>query len=496
MPDERWSLRWGATTPLVVLTLWFCVTRIAYTIAGVRFDTALVRGGFQYVDPSLLRSAPLDSIYYLHAQPPLLNVVTLIGLRSPIGLSLSLHLLFLTLGLCTTLALFLLLRELSVAEMPALLVAAGFMATPSVVLYENWYYATYLVFAGLVVTGWCVARFFRRGSFGALIGAFGGLALIALTRSTFHLAVVAALGLLIVAFAPRGRRRAASVVLVLALIVVGSWYVKNWVEFGSPTASSWFGMNLAKLALYSQPPGRVAGDVDAGRLGHLAEIPPFSPVGSYPGLRHTPTGVAVLDRRWSSGWPNYNNIAYIKISDRYLDQAVRFIRAHPGWYLEMVGASFRYAGTGSATYPYLARNATHVAPLLRAEERLLGQTVSRSRLVVLTEAYAPSAAQVEWLVAAAYLLAVAAAVVNLGMVLVRRRGPEPVRATVIFLGAVVAAGLLANLVELGENMRFRFETDGIVVAVTASIVAAGIRRTRARRAARRASPGAGVVPAT
>jgi hypothetical protein len=474
-PDTRRSL--------VGLTAWFVLTRLGYALTGVRFDASLIDMGFQFIDPTLLRRTPLESLYYLHAQPPILNFVTALALRSPLGTAVSLRLLFLGVGLVATLVMFLLLRELAVATLPALIVTGCFMATPTVVLYENWYYATYLVFAGLLLAGWCAARFFRRGTLASLAGAMSALAGVALTRSTYHLVVVAVLGLLVVVLGPRSRRRVALLGLALALVVVGGWYVKNWVEFGAPTASTWFGMNLANIALHNQPPGRVAGEVRAGRLGHLAEIPPFSPLPAYRGRRPDPTGVAVLDRARKQGsrWPNYNNIAYIGISDRYGVEAVRFIRRHPDWYLEMVGASFRYAFTGTATYPFVTRNAVTVAPALTAEERLLGQSTGRSRLLLPTAGSAPAAGQIEWVLVAAYALALIAALTDAAVAVWRRRTPKQPRATVIFLGAMVAAGLLANFADLGENMRFRFETDGLVVVITAAVVGSGIRLLRKRR---------------
>ena len=48
----------------------FAVSRIAYYLSGVRFDARPVFTFFQFADPELLKHRLLETLLYLHVQPP------------------------------------------------------------------------------------------------------------------------------------------------------------------------------------------------------------------------------------------------------------------------------------------------------------------------------------------------------------------------------------------------------------------------------------------
>ena len=59
----------------------FTLSRIGYYLAGVRFDARPIWHYFQYIDPELLKHRLVESMYYLHVQPP--------GWNSYIGVALK-----------------------------------------------------------------------------------------------------------------------------------------------------------------------------------------------------------------------------------------------------------------------------------------------------------------------------------------------------------------------------------------------------------------------
>ena len=64
--------------PVVVVSLIilaFATSRLAAYGAGVRFDARPLESYFQYADPSLLQDRLLETVFYLHAQPPLFNLM-------------------------------------------------------------------------------------------------------------------------------------------------------------------------------------------------------------------------------------------------------------------------------------------------------------------------------------------------------------------------------------------------------------------------------------
>src|SRR5258707_6743692 len=52
----------------------FALSRVLYYWAGVRFDARPIDHFFQFLDPELLRYRLLESLLYLHIQPPGLNL--------------------------------------------------------------------------------------------------------------------------------------------------------------------------------------------------------------------------------------------------------------------------------------------------------------------------------------------------------------------------------------------------------------------------------------
>ena len=53
-----------------LLSLVFVLSRIIYYLLGVRFDARPVLHFWQFMDTELLKRRMLESLYYLHVQPP------------------------------------------------------------------------------------------------------------------------------------------------------------------------------------------------------------------------------------------------------------------------------------------------------------------------------------------------------------------------------------------------------------------------------------------
>src|ERR1700687_5373525 len=69
-----------ALNPLVLLSVGFGVSRIAFYAAGVRY---YFQGGYQILDLHLLGKNLLSNIWHLHMQPPLYNMFIGVVLALP-----------------------------------------------------------------------------------------------------------------------------------------------------------------------------------------------------------------------------------------------------------------------------------------------------------------------------------------------------------------------------------------------------------------------------
>jgi hypothetical protein len=80
---------WPATgrRDYILLAGLFAISRALYGLLGLRFDSSTLPGYMQFIDPALLRDRLLESLWYYHAHPPLLNLFT--GIATPTSTSRS-----------------------------------------------------------------------------------------------------------------------------------------------------------------------------------------------------------------------------------------------------------------------------------------------------------------------------------------------------------------------------------------------------------------------
>ncbi|MGQ0722944.1 MAG: hypothetical protein ACT4PE_15450 [Candidatus Eiseniibacteriota bacterium] len=441
--------------PSVLLLGVFALSRAAVAAAGVRFDPGLLPLN-QYLDPDLLRGDLARSLWHLHMQPPLFNLLLGIGVKiSPERPDVVFRMVFLALGAASALAMHAALRRLGAGAFVAFALAAVTSCAPSTVLYQNHLFYTHPVVALLVVDAWLLHRFASGWRVRDGLAFFAVLAVVALTRAMFHLVWLAGAALLIAAASRRPR-----IVLVAAagpIAVVALWYARTWVLFGSFAASTWFGMNLANVTLQMTPLEERAELVREGRLSPYALREPFEPFHRYRHVQDAaaPTGVPALDRATSaSGDPNYNHVEYVRISRQYAEDAFALIRERPERYLRGVGLAARTFFASATSSPFLEGNRAKIPALVAVYE---------------------AGGLTRWLVPALFAVALAyGAARSVRVWRARSAGASDI--AVLFLTFhtlyVLAAG---TMLELGENNRFRLECWPYVVMLL------GAASARARR---------------
>ena len=58
----------------LALAAFFAAGHGAYYVWGIRFDDTPLLWFWQYLDPQLLKGKLLESVFYMHSQPPLFNL--------------------------------------------------------------------------------------------------------------------------------------------------------------------------------------------------------------------------------------------------------------------------------------------------------------------------------------------------------------------------------------------------------------------------------------
>jgi hypothetical protein len=474
---DRWA--W------IALGLAFVVSRVLYALLGVRFDITGLDYASQLVDPDLLQEELVESLWYLHAQPPGFNLLVGGVLKaSPFSDAASLQVVYLALGLVLMYALYDLGRQLRLTPVVSLVVTVVVVCGPVVVLYENWLAYEYPVAVLLVLVADATARWVRKGHPATLAGVVGLASVATLSRSLLHpVWLVAVVVLALVARRPERWTWQPIVAVALPLLIVGGVMMKNQVLFGSPELSSWFGFNIHKVTVDSLP-------VDVrDRLVADGVISTDEP----PDCDVDRADVAVLSEKFKRGWRgdeaqirNFNYECLPPYFDDLADDALAAARAEPGWAAKGVLGSFEVWAGPATFYPGIVPNQRQIDRVETVYRRTVLLAVPWEPPVALPAAWGVGASAPDGRFHLSLTIVGATSLVLVGAVVVvaqwRRRGLGPARAAYLMgAGTVAFVTLAGNVFEHGENNRFRFIVEPLTLVLAVAVVAACVRTWRDRR---------------
>jgi len=485
----RQAVRHSTTTVLLVMIGLVIVSRVGYYLAGVRFDASSLPWFWQYVDPALLKANLAQSLWYLHSQPPAFNAFLGLVLNLfPRHETAAFTCCYLLLGLVFAVTLFLLLRGFGVSNTLSAVATAVYAASPACVLYENWLFYAYPLSVLLLLAALFWHRFVIRGRFLDALLLFACAALLALTWSLYHLVWLIGLVLALALFRRRDWRKVLAAAAVPVLVVV-LWYGKNLFQVGEFTGSTWSGTNFSRMTKFLTAPERLA-LYDNGTISAVSLVPPFSNPDEYYSIvsKPPPTGIPVLDQELKpSGDPNFNNTLFIAVSRQYGRDAFKILSTRPASYLHCLAVSYFTYFQPTSKHQFLEGNAGHV----RALDRLYSLAFSGRfsfhldhslRQTQPARYYLQGLLNIAWFPLLAYVF-----VLIFGLIRLLRRSSSltPTSSlalhpsSLFFLWFNVAwVTIVANAVEVGENDRFRFVADPLVVIFLASLVSDWLARRR------------------
>ncbi|HEX2577183.1 MAG TPA: hypothetical protein VHK88_12595, partial [Aquihabitans sp.] len=500
----RWTTR-QRLGGFAVATAGILVTITTIVHAGVALYSDDLGISWQLVELPELTADPLGSVWYLHTQPPAHNLVVGSVLRwspfPPIGTLYVLYLLsLLGIGLLLTDV----LARWRLHPVAAGLVSAVALANPNLLSTIN--VASYEVPVALLLMAsiWWFQRQLQHPGLVPLVGLAASLTLLTMTRSLFHPAFAVAV-VVLAAVARRAPWRHVAVALAIPVVVVGGWMVKNQVLFGTPTLSSWLGFNMQRGVTAPMARTDVERDVRTGEVTPLALELPWGELDSYgrrvdgcrPEHDHpsvtSETKYVVRD----IPIPNFNHECYLPLYEESQENALTLVRRHPGRYL----STRLTVLTGSFTMASIGLDAGLGSSTKRLSERTWMDAVADRALLPVTREIdmsgwnlplfgeAPLPFQVSLtlaLLAAGVLLRGALATVRLARVGWATRATSWTDGELLWALVAAAVGLViigGDLLEFGENGRFRALVDPLLVAVplaglcrVVASLAAGARR--------------------
>jgi hypothetical protein len=445
--------------PLLGIMTAFIISRVVYDRAGIRFQGDLYLGYWHFIDPRLLLTDLWRSIYYMHSQPPLMNLFTGIIFRAfPTDYQEVFHILYFIVGLFLACGIYLLGIHIRLEPWLSAIITGWFMVSPGTVLYEHQLAYGYPLAALLTLAGVFLYRFAitGRSSWGALF--FCSLAMIALTWGFFHITWFFFLTLIVFKLIPE--RRKVILTALLPFMFVTGWYSKNLFQVGQFTANSWAGMNLSKIATFRTPEKERKQLVKSGELSKFALIPPFrNPLVYLKLLPDTQaTGIPVLDEIYTSlGTRNFHHLVYAEASHYYLMDALRVIYLMPEYYLRSIGQAFYIYFHSPSDFDPILENRSRIQNLDLWWNRIFyGQWLSNETSIDRNTGM--SAEHVGWWIVAVFVSAVVGCTIFLWRTHDQISKAENML-VLYMLYNILFVTLIGNTMDIGENNRFRYVID-------------------------------------
>jgi hypothetical protein len=387
---------------------------------------------------------------------------------------------FLLCGLVVHAGAFLLMRRLGVSAPLAFLLATWLATAPTFVAYENWLFYSLPVAALLVLAALAFDRAMETGRVRDGVAFLATLAVVCGARSLYHLVYLLAAAFLL-AFGWRDARRAL-LAAALPVALVAGLYAKNAVLFGHFAASTWTGMSLGHLTTDALPTVEARRLVAAGTLSPASLVPAFSRARVYQGAYFDPPpATRVRALYWeekTTGAPNYNHAAYIRISEDLLRDSLWVLRHRPRLYLSSVGEAWSIYFRGPGELRFLGAENIEA---MRPASDLYDAVFFLRRPAPDGGGDAKAPARYWGLIIGLPLVFVVGVAAALG------RGPgAPLDRRARLLAGLLCfniafVAVVGNFFELGENNRFRFETDPLSLCLFGLALQSGVDLLRRRR---------------
>jgi hypothetical protein len=467
--------------------------------AGIGVERSALEEAWQLVDLDVLADDPLGSVWFLHTQPPLHNLVVGLVAWSPLPLPGTLQVLYTACLLGIGLGIHHLLVRWGVGPLAA--GAATAVAVLNPYLLSSMHIGSYEVPVALAVVGTLVfaQQYLDTGRPGWLLATSGAATFGALTRSLLHPAWVVGIVAVLVA-ARAAPPRAVAAAALAPLVLVGGWMAKNEVLFDRFTASSWLGFNLQRGVVAPMVLDDVESAVAAGDVSPLAREQPWQTLAAYgdlaagcePTRDHPALAVATKER---DDVPNLNAECFLPLYDQAADDAGVLLRRHPGRYLATRRDAFVLTiGATTAGPPGTSTWIDEVYDRVNLTRTLTVDATDWNLPL-----YGPVLMPIESSLLLGGLLVVVAGRSIVAIARLARRGARradrarwPSEEVVwVLVGGTVAVVVVGGaLAEMGENARFRTSLDPVLIALPLGTALRAVARRTAGRSGGSVAPDA------
>lgn len=434
---------------VLLLVAVFVLSRVGFAVFGLAPNPDWLFNHLQNADIGLLTDAPLQTVWYMHSQPPLWNLVlgtaAAISGGAPGATSTLILIVHMAVSLGAILLINATLARLGVGFVLRVLAGLAQIVMPWTLFFENYVFYQHATYGLLTLFVWGWLAFLQDGRAWQAWVAFAAFALLSWFWSVFHpvMLILLLAGLILAGRGIRWGRLALPAAAALGLAILPS--VKNAYVFDNPSSSSWLGLNLMKTVTWTSEEA-LEGCTFQEAWAH-ARTAPDNP--ALPDL-------AILNApRKATDHPNGHHHSVIAYSSRCMDVAVDLILENPVAYVKgRAWQAFRAYSTPSYIYGW--------TPL------------AWDRMTLFTAPYEASRSPIKF-VGVAYFLALWGAMAWLAL----RRGPNQA----FYLSCFIIAGVFTGVTLLlngVEQHRMRFSISQIQLIIALVVVQGLFARLRGR----------------
>jgi hypothetical protein len=474
-PTHRWVA--------AVLGGWLAV-RLVQWLSGATYSDRHLDFGWQLVPRETLRHDYLGSLWYLHVQPPLYNAVIGLLLRVPfVSDAVATRAFILACSLAAAFGLYRLALVLGLPPVASVIFATVVLADPFMIRYELEPTYEIPVLAALVWGLVLLAGLARRPTQRRFVAFVAVLTAVVMTRSLLHpLWLLGVAGIAWWMLRTTIKWRTVALSMIVPLVAIGGWSLKNWAVFGEPTLSSWFGMNLQRGVIAPMDRGAIDPLVAAGDLPAVVSVPSFVSYSEYepfmPPCVPDHDRAAVANPLRPNGLADFNYECFLPVYRAMSDAARTAITHRPLEYIRSRGPAI------AISFDHLTDSGYHGA-VQRAAERVfkplhldIGMNAS------FANAYQPlfGAPYVRLSISVVTVMAtIGTAAIGIAAIWSARRPiVRPAQLARAALEAVIGFSVVwvlavGILTETGENARFRAMVHPLLLLVP---LAAVFRRLR------------------
>jgi hypothetical protein len=444
---------------IFILSVYFFSRLYIYLILKIEFTSQFKETLVQYLDVEVLKNNFAESLFYLHSQPPLFNFV--IGLTEITfgNYSSEIYLFLFNLMGCSTAILgYRILEHLNINKKIAVILVSFYLLTPATILYENLFFYTHAIIFFLVFSGYHFIVYLKDNKSVNGFLFFLGISGTILTTSFFHLIWFLIIFLFVV-FQNKSNKFVVFKVAAIPFLIVISLYLKNYFVFDQFSSSSWLGMNLARISVQQLDKTTIQNLHNKGYISVLSTLPPFT---HYTDLDSTirkqyfnsNTGIAILDSTVKRNQrSNFNNYAYLTISKKLFDDDLFVIKNYPQVYFNGIKKAFIKYFDSPSKYKLLTANSYKFHKYNKLFDAFIYGSAKTTSTGYTT------------------IIIVIFILVSSIFILLKRKKDFLVRAfTGYALINIIYVMFVGNLLELGENNRFRYYTEIFFILLLGIII--------------------------